>query len=569
MSHSFKDLANRKKSKDNAYQQEARSPTTIPDKYFRNNNSFKMLNKMRVPKTGNANKSMDAGMRNNFMNTNLLPEDISKKVDEFKKRFNFSFDSKQKGNSFKLEALKSKPSEKPPSRRPVFERLTSGLLKNNRNNSKKEKVTTKLEETKVLKNINKIHPLGRFGDTGSSFDQEITRQDSQNDAYGVIKKTNGSLYDVDPYDPKFLIKLQHRNKKKKNFLKQSQLLHSPATQNINNTTKLNLKEDVVLRYQVKSQVGKVQNKNKEANQDSYITQKMNNYWLFGVLDGHGLFGHHASSLVKRLLPRHIFKKKKVELSSIINNKKDLKKGNGLQNKDIITGFRRVHKHLEENKTTFDPSFSGTTVNLCMINSDERKLICANAGDSRSVMYSFQRARVNTDLDEVNILTPGRDESNDFEWDITPLSEDHKPDLPKEYERITQKYKGRVLSYQDDEGNPVGPARVWLREKNVPGLAMSRSIGDIVAHSVGVECSPEIKEFTLKPEDKILVIGSDGLWEFMDNKEVLDIILPFYKKDKTKPEKAIDKLIKKASQKWSKEENVVDDITIILVYLNIN
>mmetsp|Transcript_36843 Transcript_36843/g.36473 ORF Transcript_36843/g.36473 Transcript_36843/m.36473 type:complete len:103 (-) Transcript_36843:217-525(-) len=102
------------------------------------------------------------------------------------------------------------------------------------------------------------------------------------------------------------------------------------------------------------------------------------------------------------------------------------------------------------------------------------------------MYSFQRARVNTDLDEVNILTPGRDESNDFEWDITPLSEDHKPDLPKEYERITQKYKGRVLSYQDDEGNPVGPARVWLREKNVPGLAMSRSIGDIVAHSVGVE-----------------------------------------------------------------------------------
>ena len=31
----------------------------------------------------------------------------------------------------------------------------------------------------------------------------------------------------------------------------------------------------------------------------------------------------------------------------------------------------------------------------------------------------------------------------------------------------------------------GPLRVWLRNENVPGLAMTRSFGDLVAESVGV------------------------------------------------------------------------------------
>ena len=31
--------------------------------------------------------------------------------------------------------------------------------------------------------------------------------------------------------------------------------------------------------------------------------------------------------------------------------------------------------------------------------------------------------------------------------------------------------------QDEDGEPVGPARVWLRDAWLPGLAMSRSIGD--------------------------------------------------------------------------------------------
>ena len=38
----------------------------------------------------------------------------------------------------------------------------------------------------------------------------------------------------------------------------------------------------------------------------------------------------------------------------------------------------------------------------------------------------------------------------------------------------------------------GPKRVWLKNKQVPGLAMTRSIGDMAASSVGVTAEPEIK-----------------------------------------------------------------------------
>lgn len=39
---------------------------------------------------------------------------------------------------------------------------------------------------------------------------------------------------------------------------------------------------------------------------------------------------------------------------------------------------------------------------------------------------------------------------------------------------------------------TGPYRVWLQDEDIPGLAMSRSFGDLVATQVGVICEPEIR-----------------------------------------------------------------------------
>lgn len=49
--------------------------------------------------------------------------------------------------------------------------------------------------------------------------------------------------------------------------------------------------------------------------------------------------------------------------------------------------------------------------------------------------------------------------------------------------------------------------------------MSRSIGDYVAHSVGVSTNPEVTRFDLVEDDKFIVIASDGVWEFLSNDEI--------------------------------------------------
>lgn len=59
-------------------------------------------------------------------------------------------------------------------------------------------------------------------------------------------------------------------------------------------------------------------------------------------------------------------------------------------------------------------------------------------------------------------------------------------------------------------------RVWLKHEDIPGLAMSRSFGDAMAARVGVHAVPEVTFFELELEDKVIVIASDGVWEFLDN-----------------------------------------------------
>ena len=58
------------------------------------------------------------------------------------------------------------------------------------------------------------------------------------------------------------------------------------------------------------------------------------------------------------------------------------------------------------------------------------------------------------------------------------------------ERI-EKAGGRVEPMSNNVGKYVGPPRVWLKDSNSPGLVMSRSLGDYVAHSIGVISEPEV------------------------------------------------------------------------------
>ena len=93
--------------------------------------------------------------------------------------------------------------------------------------------------------------------------------------------------------------------------------------------------------------------------------------------------------------------------------------------------------------------------------------------------------------------------------------------------------------------------------------MSRSLGDQVAHSVGVSELPEVLEYNLGPNDKFAVVASDGLWEFLENEKICEIVLPYYTQNQ--PEAAANALVREAHQKWKEEEEVVDDITVVVIF----
>jgi serine/threonine protein phosphatase PrpC len=110
----------------------------------------------------------------------------------------------------------------------------------------------------------------------------------------------------------------------------------------------------------------------------------------------------------------------------------------------------------------DPQFSGTTCSTMLLNGT--KIYCANSGDSRCIVVGKN----------------GK---------VKQLSRDHKPSDSDEGQRIIER-GGRIEAFKDYmTGEEMGPQRVWLLNEDVPGLAMSRSLGDYVAQSVGVIPDP--------------------------------------------------------------------------------
>ena len=94
--------------------------------------------------------------------------------------------------------------------------------------------------------------------------------------------------------------------------------------------------------------------------------------------------------------------------------------------------------------------------------------------------------------------------------------------------------------------------------------MSRSIGDLIASNIGVIPIPEIIEYTINKFSKFILICSDGIWEFLNNVQVLHICKKFYYNDDSKG--LCFQLVKNAENIWKQKGNTVDDITVLAIFL---
>ena len=64
---------------------------------------------------------------------------------------------------------------------------------------------------------------------------------------------------------------------------------------------------------------------------------------------------------------------------------------------------------------------------------------------------------------------------------------------------------------------------------------------------------------------MVVIGSDGIYEFMSNEDIADIVMEFYYEGKA--EMAANTVVNVATALWEKNESIIDDITCVVIFMD--
>ena len=313
--------------------------------------------------------------------------------------------------------------------------------------------------------------------------------------------------------------------------------------NNNNINFLNNNNIKIKSFSHLSRAGTEEDGKTKINQDSYIVlPKVNdieNFSIFAVLDGHGPHGHLVSKYVSQNIIDNI------TTNVLINSSKNVEDIYLSLKKNDFAIIKNAFITADENikNMDFDVDESGTTCVLLIILGTH--LICANVGDSRCILtYSENN---DPELSELKVL---------------PLSIDYKIAIPEERNRII-KAGGLVEQLKDSMGERAGPFRVFKPGKDYPGLAMSRSIGDAIAKKMGVIAKPGIIEHNLNGGIKFIVLGSDGIWEFLSNEDVRDIGKVFYLNCEAND--LCEELYNSSLIKWKCNDSTVDDITIIAIY----
>jgi integrin-linked kinase-associated serine/threonine phosphatase 2C len=295
------------------------------------------------------------------------------------------------------------------------------------------------------------------------------------------------------------------------------------------------------------------------NQDVYdvITDLAENVKYFAVYDGHGAKGRDAAEGLKKEIRK-----------KLTSDKKKIAKFHDCFK--VEQYFKEVYKNIQKKlSNSNDFELSGTcSISVLIV---DNKMFAINVGDSRCVLGQRK----------------GGDEKKGGEKIGIEMSIDQKPMRDDEMKRIIE--KGGEVS----EKIPGAP-RVFRKNDDVPGLAVARSIGDIVAHEVGVSCEPEVFEKELDSDDHFIVIGSDGIWDAMSSCEVVGFI---FQKMETDKENCAKLLAEECRNRWeilnlfkqkyileinaSKDGNDgvkdkgghnnvvdIDDITCIISFINI-
>ena len=310
----------------------------------------------------------------------------------------------------------------------------------------------------------------------------------------------------------------------------------------------------------------------KACQDLGFVEVYEDVLLAGEFDGHGQEGEPVVAFCKRFaapyLKTHIAKAR-------------------AQPQQFLVGLNEdCDKAL---KKAVDCRASGCTAVMVLYVSGCTYFSCV--GDSRAILattaphHNFTQPPRREDKELLDGIKIKRIVTPDISLAAEQLTQDQKPEDPDELKRI-RKAGGLVMRLEDENGAKVGPYRVWKVEGMYPGIAMSRSLGDVIAQEIGVISTPVVTSHPIDPEnDYFLVLGSDGIWDVMENQEVSDFVEAF--RNKSPREATVPRLLEvvspgkvtisqllceEARARWlsvvEAEDVLIDDISCVVLELRI-
>ena len=278
--------------------------------------------------------------------------------------------------------------------------------------------------------------------------------------------------------------------------------------------------------------------------------------VFGVFDGHG--GKEVSQFVSNHFTQELVSNKNLE----VDMPQALKETFLKMDEIMITedGIEEIKKYARKSKEEDDiqskkePPNSqmqliaqllepknpesneismrtGCTACVMSVDETKKKLYFANAGDSRVVMCKKGVAYAQ--------------------------SEDHKPDMKSE--------KDRILN-----------AEGWITDGRVKGnLNLTRGFGDLEykqnkklkPEEQMITANPDIKEVNFEDDIEFVIIGCDGIWDCLKNQEACDFVS---KKLKENPEIKVSKIVEEmldniiAKDLYSENGIGSDNMTCIVI-----
>ncbi|KAK3285260.1 hypothetical protein CYMTET_7123 [Cymbomonas tetramitiformis] len=323
------------------------------------------------------------------------------------------------------------------------------------------------------------------------------------------------------------------------------------------TTELQLGAKLKLKYAYICQQGHYPDKPNYVCQDQCTVidrfEDLEDQAFMGVFDGHGQVGAGdlISKLAKEKIP-HFFRilrssQKYQHFGNSAHPKPDLKKS--AYSAAFIKANKSIISEVKEKS-----NMSGSTAVTAFFCEDAVHV--ANVGDSRAILLRSYGS-------ECTIVELSKDQ--------TPFREDERQRILKSHKNadimtMGMKYGDVPVSedYGDEEdlfGAGADPPRIWMKGEKYPGCAFTRSIGDSIGKTVGIFAEPEIYSRKLRKEDKYLVIASDGIFEFLSNDDVMQVVLQH-----DDPYEACEELVKTAFSTWLQYDERADDITVIVVHI---